>query len=108
MNFEEWKATEGRKAAERINGKTRDELSTEVIRMLEMLGLITPESKVVCMEYVIIGFGYKEIYTAETAREAAEHAAEVARRERLQSYLVYDRAGNEIACCGCNGQNTER
>lgn len=51
------------------------------------------------MEYVIIGFGYKEIYTAETAREAAEHAAEVARREKLSSYIVYDRAGNEVACC---------
>lgn len=49
------------------------------------------------MQYVIIGFGYKEIIEAPNAVEAFAAALGVADRERLDSWLLYDRDLNLIA-----------
>lgn len=49
------------------------------------------------MQYVIIGFGYKEVIEAPNAVEAFAAALGVADRERLDCWLLYDSELNLVA-----------
>lgn len=48
------------------------------------------------MDFVIIAVGFKKTFAAEHRSEAVARAKEIAQREHLTSWLLYDRAGDLI------------
>lgn len=42
------------------------------------------------MTYVIIGVGFKEIFTAENRYKAKEKALSIAKENKLSSYIAFD------------------
>ena len=51
-----------------------------------MKGEKEPEKR----HYLLIGYGYTDYIYAADKYKAAEQAAEIAKRERLREYLLYD------------------
>lgn len=49
------------------------------------------------MHYVLITFGFKSIFTADTDSEARAIAYQIAIEKNIYSYLVYNRKGDLIA-----------
>lgn len=46
--------------------------------------------EVITMTYVIIGVGFKEIFTSENRYNAKEKALSIAKENKLSSYIAFD------------------